>query len=106
MKPEEYFRYDYAATGSSGARVPFYGLVEPTLRLACTVSDAIFAAYRYLDKAVAAVWRRVLIERTVKELSGLDDHLLKDIGIERGQIRHLAEAVAHNPRFSVRDLPR
>ena len=60
------------------------------------------AAWRACAEAVAKVAalhrRRREINRTVNALSQLSDHLLKDIGIHRGQIR----SIAH----SGRDLPR
>ena len=34
-------------------------------------------------------------QRTVRELSQLADHQLKDLGITRGEIRHVARANAY-----------
>lgn len=38
------------------------------------------------------IQRRLRINRTVRELSRLDDSVLLDIGIERGNIAEMAEA--------------
>ena len=60
------------------------------------------AAWHACAGAVARVAalhrRRRQIDRTVAALSPLSDHLLKDIGIHRSQIRSIA--------YSGRDLPR
>ncbi len=59
------------------------------------------AAYRAIDAVEAAV--RALIERlradrrrrlTIRELSALNDHNLRDIGLHRSQIRSVAHALA------------
>jgi uncharacterized protein YjiS (DUF1127 family) len=44
---------------------------------------------------VAEMWRTAARKRTtIAELSKLDDRLLRDIGIERGQIEEVANAIA------------
>lgn len=106
MRNEDYFGYDFAANGTTGARVPFYGLVEPVVRLAEAAAAAAIDAYGAIERFAAAARRRRLIAQTIAELSELDDRMLRDIGIERDQVRAVAEAVVDNPRFSLRDLPR
>lgn len=63
------------------------------------VLDAAWRAWAGAVARVAAFHRRRRqIDRTVAALSQLNDHLLKDIGIHRSQIRSIAR--------SGRDLPR
>ena len=39
-----------------------------------------------VGRAASAVWRWRLVNRNIKELSRLDDHLLADIGLHRSEI--------------------
>lgn len=47
--------------------------------------------------------RAVLAERTRRELSGLPDEMLRDIGITRGDTPYIGAVVAHDELF-MRDL--
>ena len=47
--------------------------------------------------------RAALAERTRRELSGLPDEILRDIGITRGDIPYIGAVVAHDELF-MRDL--
>jgi uncharacterized protein YjiS (DUF1127 family) len=47
--------------------------------------------------------RAALAERTRRELSGLPDEMLRDIGITRGDIPYVGAVVAHDELF-MRDL--
>ena len=47
--------------------------------------------------------RAALAERTRRELSGLPDEMLRDIGITRGDIAYIGAVVAHDELF-MRDL--
>ena len=66
-------------------------------------------AWRACADAVARVAalhrRRRRINRTVAALSPLSDHLLKDIGIHRSQIRSIAHSGRDLPRDQVSDPP-
>ena len=50
-----------------------------------------------------ALRRAALAERTRRELSGLPDEMLRDIGITRGDIPYIGAVVAHDEMF-MRDL--
>jgi uncharacterized protein YjiS (DUF1127 family) len=39
---------------------------------------------------------KMRVNATVSELSALDDHTLRDVGIERGHIRQIARRLAEN----------
>lgn len=47
---------------------------------------------------VYRIQRRLRIKRTVRELSRLDDNVLLDIGIERGNIAEMVEA-SMDPKY-------
>jgi uncharacterized protein YjiS (DUF1127 family) len=52
-------------------------------RAARPMLEALSAA---VGRAASAVWRWRLINRDIRKLSRLDDHLLKDIGLHRSEI--------------------
>ncbi|MDJ0945743.1 MAG: DUF1127 domain-containing protein [Kiloniellales bacterium] len=77
---------------------------EPSNPLSYVADDILSAVayghrhlHRLLDAALA--WRRV--NRTIDELSRLDDHVLKDIGVNRSEIAGLA----HDLEARRRQLP-
>ena len=52
-----------------------------------------------------ASWKRArAIAATMKALSCLEDHVLRDIGIDRDNIYAVSVAVVDDPQFDVRDL--
>jgi uncharacterized protein YjiS (DUF1127 family) len=66
------------------------------------IDRALEAMARLVERAIqaAAVKRR---ERSaIEALSGLDDHALKDIGVHRSQIHHVARHFAENPGVDYR----
>jgi len=52
-----------------------------------------------LARGLQAGARRWRIARTIQVLETLDDHLLKDVGVNRSEIRDLATRM-ETPRFS------
>ncbi len=66
--------------------------------LAETLSRAAFRAVDAVEAAVGAFIERLRADRrrrlTIRELSALDDHSLRDIGLQRSQIRSVAHALA------------
>ena len=54
----------------------------------------------FVRRAIVAPVKRWLVRvRTSRELQSLDDKMLRDIGIERGQIEAIAEATATGQRY-------
>ena len=85
-------------------KVPFEEFVEPTR----FVGEAFYSASEAIAQAATRVFKEAVVssrERTsVKELSALSDHTLKDIGVDRSEIRYLARRVAENPQADYRVL--
>lgn len=75
----------------SHAGAPF----APVLAPLGTVAEGLIAAAELAGSAALALACRVqaiwLRRRTVRILTSLDDHLLRDIGVRRGDIRAVAE---------------
>jgi uncharacterized protein YjiS (DUF1127 family) len=55
------------------------------------------ALARPIKSGIAWIRSRLRLRRNVKELVALDDHLLADIGLRRGQIDYLVQC-GHLPR--------
>jgi uncharacterized protein YjiS (DUF1127 family) len=68
--------------------------------LASSLASRIASLGAWLGRSLR---RAVLAERTRRELSGLPDEMLRDIGITRGDIPYIAAVVAHDELF-MRDL--
>ena len=74
---------------------------EPPNPLSVVAEDvvAVFAfGRRLLRRSLAAAFRWRRINRTIDELSGLDDHVLKDIGVSRAEIVSLAHELEERRR--------
>ncbi|MCB1742304.1 MAG: DUF1127 domain-containing protein [Gammaproteobacteria bacterium] len=78
-----------------------------------THAAADFSVARFILAAVSDVhdlvlasvdtWRRGrAIARTIAELSRLDDHVLRDVGIRRSEIRVVARSLVEHPGVDVR----
>ena len=82
----------------------FDALVEPVHGLAEGILYGFSALRRKARKRIEA-WRRDhAIRVTIAELSRLEDHMLKDIGVDRDNIYAVAVAVVDDPTVKVRDL--
>jgi uncharacterized protein YjiS (DUF1127 family) len=95
----------YARHNQYGShKVTFEDLVEPTRY----VGEAFYNASEALTKAAARVVKETAAKAraraSIKELSALSDHVLKDIGVKRSEIRELARRVAENPDTDYRVL--
>ena len=76
---------------------PAYGLAEVIL-------SGLSATCRMLDKHLAARRRNRAIAITINELSGLEDRVLRDIGINRADICVVSVAVVDDPNVNLREL--
>lgn len=86
---------------SAGAPLPLWLQGWRALRFAAG------AVVKAAGKAAQGLARRRREAATVRELSALRDRELRDIGIERFQIRAIAKSMAHNeedPRRQSREL--
>lgn len=55
----------------------------------------------YIMSSVTRAWRaRRARNRIRSQLRGLDDHLLRDIGIRRDEIDHYADATRYDPTLA------
>ena len=81
---------------------PFGGLVTPTFGIAEAIVS-VFASLRDFIVGKYESWRhhRVMV-RTIAELSSLDDHVLRDIGVSREDIYAVARGAVEGgkSRFS------
>ncbi len=74
---------------------------EPSDPMSFVVEDllAVFEfGRRLLRRSLAAAFRWRRINRTIDELSRLDDHVLKDIGVTRAEIVGLAHEIEDRRR--------
>jgi uncharacterized protein YjiS (DUF1127 family) len=95
----------YARHSHHGSqKVPFEEFVEPTR----FVGEVFYNASEALTKMATQVFKETLAkaraQASIKELSALSDHSLKDIGVDRSEIRELARRVAENPDTDYRVL--
>ena len=85
-------------------RVPFEEFVQPTR----FVGEAFYSASEAVARAASRFFRETVVKSreraSVRELSDLSDHTLKDIGIHRSEIRQLARRVAETPGTDYRVL--
>lgn len=87
--------YAVAGYANSPTKVPFVELVTPFMYIGEEVvrfgTAAVAATFR-----VAAAFMRWRNERaTMRALGALEDHILKDIGVSRGEIPAIARKVAN-----------
>jgi len=78
--------------------------MAPTYALAEGILYGVSTLRRRLERGHNAGKRQREITKTVRELSGLDDRILRDIGISRGDIYVVSVAVVGDPNVDVREL--
>ena len=83
---------------------PCADLVEPTRFVRETLYDASKTIARTMGRALERIVTQVQVRATIKEVSKLSDHTLKDIGIDRTEIKSLARRAAENPNVDYRAL--
>lgn len=84
---------------SAAGRGPIAGHALPLRYLGEALCIALEAAARISLRAprlAVAKWRERM---TIERLSGLDDHTLQDIGIDRSQIPHLVRRLIDDRRL-------
>lgn len=74
--------------------VPFAELVEPFNAVGEVVYQIGVAGISAIAAIAAAVNRGIVYRRTAAALSRLDDHMLRDIGVTRAEITHVARSLA------------
>lgn len=87
-----------------GAGARFEAVLAPTCGLAEGILFGLFALLRKRERRRAARQRERAIAVTARQLSRLDDRVLRDIGIARDAIPIAAEAVVDDPNVNLRKL--
>ncbi len=86
----------------SPSGVPFAEFTESFRTTGETIYDAMDSFSRFVSRAVRAAGAKMREYRTVQVVSGLSDQTLKDIGVQRSEIRYIARRVASNPGVDYR----
>ena len=78
-------------------KVPFAEFTAPMGYVGEVIFGAMEASTRFIRQAYKARKIKALERATIKELSALEDWVLKDIGVSRSDIPNIARFVAENP---------
>ena len=74
------------------------------------VGEVVYSAVDTAARAVGRVFQSIVVKArersSVRALSGLSDHALKDIGVTRSEIAHVARVVAERPGTNYRSVGR
>ena len=76
--------------GRINDRVPFVELTTPFQYIGELAAPAVTAGVRALQRVWTRIGHLACVHRTERELEALDARMLKDIGIDRGQISAVA----------------
>lgn len=95
MKRTDQFN-EAANAGGGTTPIPFYGVIAPTAFVSEIVATAL---YKAIGRAFEAIRRSYWDRKTRVALAGLDDAMLKDIGVARSQISHIARTSAENRSY-------
>jgi len=86
--------HDTGFTPEAIRRVPFAGLAAPIMQMGAAVTTILTIMERGISKRAEARRVRRVERQTVDALRGLDDHVLRDIGIARSDIARVAHDTA------------
>ena len=98
------FGHSSSRTGVRG--VPFAAVFAPFSERGEGILAAMDDSVRIGSRVFRAVVHRAREIKTVNALSGLDDRVLKDIGVSRSEIGYIAYQSARNPNFTHRPARR
>ena len=87
-----------------GPRAFVDALSAPACALATGILRSLAALRQKYEQRSAERQRDRAIPITIRELSRLDDHVLRDIGIHRNDIHAVAIAVADNANVNVQEI--
>ena len=82
----------------SPTRVPFAEFAGPVRDYGDVLAELLRAAVALVSRFIETVRVRIAINRTIRELQRLDDHVLADIGLSRSQIVPLAYCLGRTNR--------
>lgn len=86
--------------------VPFSHVVQPMHTAGEAVYEAGAAVGRLVMRLVRGAQIRSRKRSAVAALASLDDRTLRDIGISRADIGHIAHSLAHDPKADYRTTSR
>ena len=86
----------------SAAGMAFVESTAPYRAMGEAVYEGFDSFGSLVSRAVRAARAKIREHRTVRDLSGVGDDTLKDIGVHRSQIRHVARRAAANPGVNYR----
>ena len=81
---------------------PFVKFTESFGETSETAYDVFDTFGRFISRAVRDAGTKMREYKSVKAVSGLSDEVLKDIGVQRSEIRYVARRVAENPGLNYR----
>ena len=84
------------------SKPPIAELVAPIDELALALLSLFGSCGAFFGNKIRRCYDEFVIARTAAELSRLDDHILRDIGIHRGEIQRIARAAVEDPSVYLR----
>ena len=100
------YAHDHYYHRRTGARVPFAEFTDSFKAAGEAAYEAFDATKRFFESVAETAVRRHRERVTFEELSGLADHVLRDIGVSRSEIGYIAKRVAADPDYDHRTANR